>query len=181
MLIALSSVAVSVAVFQFFLRYNYVHDGNAGLVRIDRITTTSCIMPCLPTPPPTPSPQPTAFDEDVAYFNVGKALSERNLSAVELAKTTAAVQSVTSGAGSGYKWNTGHDTVSMAYALVKAPKYDAKFSAMMIKLIGNPVLVCLCKPDASGWYWQVDLANRRVHYVNDNADLTKMYNLTASK
>lgn len=42
---------------QMFFRYAYISDKNARVLRVDRLTGSSCYLPCIP---PTPTPIPTA-------------------------------------------------------------------------------------------------------------------------
>jgi hypothetical protein len=45
-ILAIGGILVAAAVFQFFLRYTYVHTTNQTIVRIDRLTGDSCTVPC---------------------------------------------------------------------------------------------------------------------------------------
>jgi hypothetical protein len=51
------AVVLAGAVFQLFFRYEYIHLSGAGVMRVDRLTKASCVLPCTedPTPEPTPS------------------------------------------------------------------------------------------------------------------------------
>jgi hypothetical protein len=48
---AVAGLVIAVLVFQLLLRYQYVHLRGNHVLRIDRLTATTCIMPCLETPP----------------------------------------------------------------------------------------------------------------------------------
>ncbi len=66
---AIALLIVALAIFQFFLRYAYVHTVGNKVVRIDRVSGQSCVLPCNAgdnggygpyyaayVPPPTPRP-----------------------------------------------------------------------------------------------------------------------------
>src|ERR1700685_1432379 len=53
---------------QLFFRYQYV-EYRDDITRIDRLTGSSCRMPCTPPPPSTATPMPTpTFAKDGASF-----------------------------------------------------------------------------------------------------------------
>jgi hypothetical protein len=54
--LALAVVAIAlVALFQFFLRYDYIHSGQL-VTRVDRLTGRSCVLPCPESTPTPPAP-----------------------------------------------------------------------------------------------------------------------------
>ena len=66
LLLVVLALVLAGAAFQLFLRYQYVHTGANGVVRIDRVSGDSCTLPCSETgygpqtvpyvPPPTAVP-----------------------------------------------------------------------------------------------------------------------------
>ncbi len=75
-LAAVAVLFIALVAVQFFLRYAYVHTTGNKVVRIDRITGESCLLPCQDnsaygpyyaayTPPATPRPDKSCHTADV--------------------------------------------------------------------------------------------------------------------
>ncbi len=192
-------------VFQFFLRYEYVHLAGGRVMRIDRATGSSCFMPC--TPPP-PAPTPTPYDPKVAIDDFLRADEEQDQDAILLVKATAKSPTGTSVAdlvrstGPQFAW-TAQPANSNDAAYVSALKNSQSLPALSFATptpgstlpppppLGTPTpinlphfqtrLACYCDPKGDGWRWEVHVDTRAVYYVNDNADLMRKYGLTRGK
>jgi len=158
--------------FQLFFRYQYVHLEGATVMRIDRLSGSSCNMPCQSShfePASAPSTSERSFDGD----------------------DEEAIQGVKSSVTTPYE-NDGHD---YKWRVQMRGKNDGTHH-----LIGNPAtwedddpvdwpvrLICYCYNDTPGQagpvgvYWEHHLDTRQTYSVNDNAALSAKYGMTPSK
>jgi hypothetical protein len=152
------------AVFQLFLRYQYLHTAGLAVMRIDRVTGSSCYMPCVPfrtgTVPPILGPSKVDFHPNFFDENSPEAEALANEDAISLVKAMPDAREVIAGA-----------------------KPDSKWSSVSANLgAGNPYsdsnrvrLVRYADADGNGFYWEVHLDTRRVYFVNDDDALSARY------
>jgi len=183
-------VAVAL-LFQFFFRYQYEHLAGGQVMRIDRVTGSSCYMPCIPpTPGPTPSP-PNYLNSGADYKRES---DNQDQEAISLAKETATADQVVE-PGSKYSWSATTTDDDGKVALATIAKYGNAWATpdpsdtngwdRAFMTTPPPVtsasfqtkLVCYCDSKGSGWRWEVHTDTRAVYYANDNADLAKKYDL----
>lgn len=135
------SLFAAAFVFQFFLRYDYVHLAEGRVMRIDRLTASSCYMPCLPpkpTPMPTETPKPTPVPTraPIAYDIVDARIIDKMLHNASLYYPPSS---------QGYVWRIwGHFTPDGFRGPMSNPD---PFT--------TPVrVVCYCNSKWTGWYWE---------------------------
>jgi hypothetical protein len=174
-------IIVAILAFQFFLRYDYVHLRGGYVMRLDRLSASSCIMPCLPTSSPKPYDQKQAIAEFISV------IENQNQQAIDLAKATPKARAIVAN-GASYSWTAeigdkgGRDyscklmptTNIFTRALCPSPSpaervRDPNTSNFQIKI------VCYCDSKGQGWRWEVHTDTNEVFYVNDNADLMTKY------
>ena len=80
------------------------HSSGGRVMRIDRLTATSCIMPCIPSPPPPPTPTPKPFNGYEAADNYPLESERQDQRAIVLAKATSIAASLVATAGDDYAW-----------------------------------------------------------------------------
>jgi hypothetical protein len=171
------ALIVVAAAFQLFFRYQYIGSGLA-VMRVDRVTGASCVMPCRPAPASSPSPpSPPNYAEDDQR---AIALAQRQANAIAIE-----AQYV----NSGYEWTT-EGRYTNGYVEVMGNIFDndlsnGKVDWQKVKLSTPseeqppaPVrVVCFCSKKGSGWRWEVHLDTREVYEVNGNRDLEERYGL----
>jgi hypothetical protein len=148
--------AVLVLVFQLFFRYQYIHTVGVLVMRVDRLTGSSCFMPCdgsktMPAATATPW-LPT---------------DEEKQQAIQLAKSMASVNS-TFGEHRENKWSAEASTSAIPISGWSKPPTEPE---------EHTYLVCFCNGGGRGFRWEVHVDTNRVYYVNDNADLMSKYGL----
>ena len=202
-------IVLAAIVFQFFLRYNYVHLRGGYVMRLDRLTASSCYMPCLPKPP-TPTPVP--YDRKAAVDRFLQTIEVQNQRAVNLAKGTTAARYIVAAHGEGYSWSAilgNRDAVSYYTALTPtlwdfgtpranvedpwaSPRPTGAAWTPDPGIVGYRIrdpntpgfetkLVSYRDSKGTGWSWEVHVDTGEVFYVNDNADLMRKYGFTLSK
>jgi hypothetical protein len=166
--IGLAAVAI-ILVFQFFFRYQYIHTVGIEVLRVDRLTGASCVLPCLP---PTPTPVPTVKPTPPPHY-----LSNEDQRAIAYAKAhnTSDLRysaSYFNKDPDDFKWS-----VSGRYKNDGTPQsFDAYVSS--VSSTAYPVrLVCFCDSKDWGWRWEVHLDTGEVYDVGDNADLRLKYGI----
>lgn len=193
---AVSAIVVALAAFQLFLHYQYVHLSGGYVMRIDRLTGTSCIMPCVPSPPPAPTPTPTPFNGYQSAENYTLESERQDERAIVLAKGTSIAASIVATAGGGYTWTAETTDFSGSIFLDQAAKGKYQTNPLLPSVSLDDAkewkedpppslhsasfqtkLVCYCTAKGFGWRWEVHVDNGEVFYVNDNADLLKKYDL----
>jgi hypothetical protein len=152
-----SALVVVVALFQLFFRYEYISGGRL-ITRIDRLTSSSCTMPCTPEPISTPRPAPSRVPE-----------AEQDQDALLLVKANAVAEGIVSSTNpSEYKWAVeGRKTADHGNIDWSAAEGSPEHLPLR--------LVCYCNKKGSGWRWEVNVDTRRVSFVEDNADLLKAW------
>ena len=182
---SLGAAFAALAIFQLFLRYYYVHTSGTQLVRIDRLTGESCVMPCDRAPVAAASPEASPFDQDEATASLVRALNERDGDAVELAKASPQVHEMEAALRSldttNFTWSTDSDLAHIIVNNIKAKNLTSGAYSAIMHVMALPTLVSYCSPQGKCWFWQVNLEKQKVRYVNDNADLMKQYNLSSRK
>jgi hypothetical protein len=169
---------VAVLFFQLFIHYQYIHLAGGDVMRIDRLTGSSCHMPCLPTPSPTPAPPPTPVPTPPPKPPQNYTLEDAR--AIEQVKDRGAgVSGIVyrhsqdsewlvagrydnEGTPQGYPYYSGqHRTPN--------PSYDNTHA--------YPVrLVCYCLATKKmGWYWEYHLDTGEVFTVTGNRTLELVY------
>ncbi len=98
------SVVAAIAIFQFFLRYQYEHLAGGSVMRIDRLTASSCYMPCLPAPAPAPTEAPTSSDESAAYAGFVRIAEDQDQLAINTAKNTPEAANLMAISAGRYSW-----------------------------------------------------------------------------
>jgi len=149
--------------FQIFVRYQYVHLVGVRVMRIDRLTSTSCYMPC---PDPTSSPEKPArtFESD----------DEDAISRVRMI------------AGAPYE-NDAHEYMWRVYERVKSDGTQTFMTQDMSNedSADYPIrLVCYCysgQKSPTGVYWEYHLDTRQILSVGDDALLSAKYGMTKAK
>jgi hypothetical protein len=146
-------------IFQLFFRYQYLQDGRAHVIRIDRLTRTSRYLPCLPPAfAAPPSPHDIALEDQRA---------------VQLVKLYARPSFSTRAFGmydlSTYRW-----TVSGRYPGSCVEEHTRNLMDEIVNghsyrlPAGYSVrLVCYCNPKRNGWRYQVRLDTGQVLYLED--------------
>lgn len=152
----------AILIFQFFFRYQYVNQGTA-LLRIDRVTGSSCYLPCLPptpTPRPTPKPKPTVED-----------ISIGNSRAITMVQSRSDVPYHLNGDASGqYEWTVTREATNDG---------ELYFPLSTPGPTHFPVrVVCLCDPKFGGWYWEVHLDTLEIFRITGNRDLEEKYDFS---
>jgi hypothetical protein len=171
-------VVVAIALGQMFVRYDYVHLAGGHVMRIDRLASTSCYMPCLP---PTPAPTATPFDPVAASEQYVRESEEQDQDAILLAK--AAVTPQYSG-GQDWEWTATTTDANGRSALAKIARGLDPWSSQptpppITSASFQTKLVCHCamqgKLQGIGNRWEVHTDTRTVYLIDDNADLSKKY------
>jgi hypothetical protein len=188
----IAAVVGILAVFQFFLRYQYEHLAGGIVMRIDRLTATSCYMPCVPPAKAAESPSPTPFDPDAAEASFVHTDEMQNQNAILLAKNTEQGRQVDQQyPNNGYSWTAATtDSLGRGYdvdiARHKNPFSGDSFADLDIRPDTGAAsfqtkLVCYCNDvKGVGWNWEVHTDSGSVYFVDDNADLMKKYFPTRS-
>jgi hypothetical protein len=177
-------IVAAALVFQLFFHYQYVHLAGGDVMRIDRLTGSSCDMPCVPTPTPTsPPPPPTPRPFDSASYTVES--DRQNERAIALAKATVSAANIILRAGPGYTWTaatTDPEGVYTVDVIAQGEKLNSTFTPPDLHSASfETKLVCYCTRKGFGWRWEVHVDDGEVFYVNDNADLMKKYDITPSQ
>jgi len=119
-----------------------IHWSRGGTLRIDRVTGSSCYLPCLPatpTPRPTPRPKPTVED-----------ISIGNSRAITMVQSRGDVPyHPTSDANGLCEWTVWREATNDGQ--IYFPLSTPGPTHFPIRV------VCLCDPKLSGWYWEVHL------------------------
>lgn len=199
-------VVVVVVFVQMFLRYTYISHGYQTL-RIDRVTGSSCTLPCTAAPPETPKPQPTFDDIALGNNRAIKIVQDRddaqNIVAYHPdAKYRWFVESEYSpGYGVSYgdvEFNYGAANVEKSgppvkghtYAFITVPPNAPQFAPAPSSANPDPTPyplhypireICYCDPKAYGWRWEVHLDTGEVFRVDGNAALSARYGLATPK
>ncbi|MGA7202298.1 MAG: hypothetical protein WBX26_10745 [Candidatus Cybelea sp.] len=95
-------VAVAALIFQLFLHYQYEHLAGGRVMRIDRLTGSSCFMPCVATSA-TATPAPT--DLKPLAQRVVETAGYQEQRAINFVKVLQAAQTIQSEAGEDFTWS----------------------------------------------------------------------------
>jgi hypothetical protein len=193
---SIGGLLIAAVLFQVFLHYEYIHLAGGSVMRIDRLTGTSCYMPC--TPKPTPSP----FDLNAAADYLRES-DRQDQQAILLAKATSTAAKLVATVGPGYAWTartTDGDGLRTLQIIAEGrvlpghadpladfgptpPSQDEVRAWRETRRIDvhspsfETKLVCYCNTKRAGWRWEVHTDTREVFYVNDNSDLMKKYGI----
>jgi len=159
---ALGGLVLVALAFQFFFRYEYVHLAGGHVMRIDRVTSTSCNMPC------SPAPAATSPDSDAAVADYGRQSDDEDQEAISIAQATPTASNVVANGGPNYKWSSQQ---AIPFTAKSIPDISVGTPAFHTRL------VCYCDPKGGGWRWEVHTDTRAAYFANDNADLLKKYDL----
>jgi hypothetical protein len=155
----------ALVVYQSTLRYEYMKSGYR-IERIDRLAGSICTMPCTPAPEPTATPERTYdTDDEVAVQAVKEEIPGEKLTEI-------------AGTGTNYMWHVSErvtqDNVQIAPGQVMPDGDDP--SDFRYRLI------CYCREQKNGQllgtFWEYDFQTRHILSVNDDAGLSKKYNVT---
>lgn len=179
---AIGGVCLAALVFQVFFHYQYVQLGQGTIMRINRLTGSSCYMPCNPSPAPTatpPSPTATPFDER-RYLLESERQDQR---AILLAKRTGTARQIMSAVGPNYVWSAKTADPSGRYelGLIRKGQNVRSIPPALTSASFETKLVCMNPRPAHGmpgWCWEVHLDTGEVFSVWDNADLLRKYGFT---
>jgi hypothetical protein len=178
---AIAFIILLVAIFQFFLRFQYIQDGHNSVVRVDRLSGSSCVMPCVP---PSPTPAPTPYNKYAAESLFEDKYSLLKQHAIELTKNSPEAASIVESHDNSYEWNASNGFDDFWIDIMNiTPKPNATEAPAPSSITTpNPViLVCYCDKKDKGWRWEAHADTGQVFFANGNFDLEKKYGLTHSK
>lgn len=95
-------VAVAALIFQLFLHYQYEHLAGGRVMRIDRLTGSSCFMPCVAT---SATATPAAPDLKPLAQRVIETAGFQEQRAINFVKVLHAAQTIQSEAGEDFTWS----------------------------------------------------------------------------
>jgi|SRR5579862_7154274 len=156
------AIVAALIIFQSFLRYQYEHLAGGRVMRIDRLTGSSCYMPCVPQPGPAETPERTFESDDLAAIDWVKTVEIRPYE------------------------NDGHQYMWRVWERVKNDGTQAMMTQDMSAEDPSeyPIrLVCYCYNDTpgqkspTGVWWEYHLDTKKVYSVSDNAPLSVKYGM----
>lgn len=201
----IGGAAVAALFFQVFVHYQYVHLAGGYVMRIDRLTGSSCYMPCVSTPAPTNAPpQPTASTGNNLWG--GTSASQRggtsilsgaldgqtspapqatsvsftasDNSAIQIARTFGEAASYYERLHPDWEW-TVITRYSNDYADYDTAAVDPKAGEAPER--GYPIReVCYCTTHDLGYYYEVHLDSDRVFTILGNKTLEVRYRVRRS-
>jgi hypothetical protein len=159
-------IAVAV-IFQLFFRYQYIHQLDLLVLRIDRLTGQSCVLGGDPYYIPNPCERPTKKQNRARVIRIVSATEE--------------ARSIVATAGANYHW-TVQDAFSVAIHANPPSKGNNATPSPVDGLIhsrdiASTYLVCYCDRQRQGWRWEAHLLNEAVYSVDDDAILLKRYGI----
>lgn len=203
-----AGLVIAGLLFQLFFRYQYVHLTGTTVMRIDRLSGSSCNLPCeQPSFDPTTAKPEHSFDSD-------------DQEAIQGVKSSVAVPYTND--GHDYKWRvsqrgkndgTHYEITTAAPQFIDAPGPNktgrAKGGSLAAELGVTPPasddtpapfawggenpadwpvrLICYCYNDTpgqtepAGFFWEYHLDTRQTYSVDDNAALSVKYGMTPRK
>lgn len=164
-------VIAVILVYQLFFRYQYI-ERSYGITRIDRLSGTSCRLPCTPTPA---TPEPTPFrpeTEDAAAIELAKAASGASyLESLHPDYEWYVIEITNSTADRVYSY---YDPEKKQFTTTPDPESTDDYRDIRTRLI------CLCNKKAWGYHWEVDMQNSAVYRVEGNGTLEAKWGFTTS-
>lgn len=203
-----AGLVIAGLLFQLFFRYQYVHLTGTTVMRIDRLSGSSCNLPCeAPQPPPVQTEWGKALANSGGWTTVATpwpSFDSKDQEAIQAVKASVTVPYEND--GHDYKWRvsergkndgTHYEITTGPPQFIDAPGptktgFIPDTPAPSVWAGENPAdwpvrLICYCYNDTpgqtepAGFFWEYHLDTRQTYSVDDNAALSVKYGMTPRK